>query len=62
MQTIYQNENERKDSEKADKMNFVIYTEIISKCLKGEYTGRFEIRRLGISISRRFVGSIKEKV
>ena len=43
-------------------MNFVIYTEIISKCLKGEYTGRFEIRRLGISISRRFVGSIKEKV
>ena len=43
-------------------MDFVIYTEIIGKCLKGEYTSRFGIRRLGISISRRFVGSIEEEV
>jgi len=30
-------------------MDFVIYTEIIGKCLKEEYTSRFGIRRLGIS-------------
>ena len=57
MQTIYQNENERKDSEKADTMDFDIYTEMIGKCLEGEYTGR-----LGISVSRRFVSSIEEEV
>jgi len=38
-------------------MDFDIYTEMISKCLEGEYTGR-----LGISVSRRFVSSIEEEV
>ena len=38
-------------------MDFDIYTEMIGKCLEGEYTGR-----LGISVSRRFVSSIEEEV
>jgi len=41
-------------------MNFDVCTEDINKCLKEEHTNRSKIRRLGISISRRFVGNIEE--
>jgi len=43
-------------------MNFDVCTKEIGKYLKGEHTNRFRIRRLEISISKRFVGSIEERV
>jgi len=48
MQIIYKNEDEESNSEGINLVDLVIYVRRISRCLEGEYFGRFGNRNDGI--------------
>ena len=43
-------------------MNLNIYIKRIGRYIERKYTGKFEVRRLKVSIGRRVINSIKKKV
>ena len=48
MQVIYENEDEKGNSRRADTVDLIIYIGRISRYMKGKYTGRLERRITGI--------------
>ena len=51
MQVIFEDEDERGDSKGTSLMDFLICIGKVSRCVEGEYTGRFRGRRSRIQIS-----------
>ena len=62
MQTLYQNEDERKDDRRVDSMDFVICIGNVSRCVKGEHFGRFRSRGIGIYNSGRIFSRNKKRI
>jgi len=61
MQIIYQNEDERKSSERTNAVDFVIYAREISRSLKEKYTGEFRSRNIRIYNNRKVFDRDKER-
>ena len=62
MQTIFEDEDKRRNHREADTMDIIIYTRRVSKCVKEKYIRRFRIRESRIQISRRVFVRIKEGI
>ena len=62
MQVIFEDEDERGDSRGISSMDSLICTGRVSRCVEGEYTGRFGGRKGRMQISWEIFGGIKENL
>ena len=62
MQTIFEDEDKRRNHREADIMDIIIYTRRVSKYVKEKYIRRFRIRESKIQISGRVFVRIKEEI
>ena len=59
---LYQDKGEECRGRRTSLADFDIYTKTISRYLEEEYFGRYKSKRIGVSISRRLLGRVKERV